>query len=412
MQVGFDARGRWSAYGYLQDTVSKADSRQANGRYGVGGSYMVSKKLRIDTEISDGDQGVGGVLGTSYMHSDRTSFYLNYALENERTSNGLSPTRGAEGSLVSGMKTRLSDSTSIYLEERYQHGSTMTGLTHATGINLAPTERWNLAANTDIGTLKDLTTGAETERVAGGFRIGYGIENLQLATGIEYRDDESEQTDASVTTRKTWLYRNTFRWQMNPSSRLLGKLNFSTSDSSEGAFFDGEYTEAVVGYAFRPVRHDRLNALVKYTFFHNMPTSDQVTQSNAAAEYIQKSHVAAVDLTYDLTASWSIGGKYAHRIGEISLDRENPDFFNNSASLYVLRTDWRFRDKWELLLEGRMLEMPDLEEQRAGALLAVSRYVGSHFKVGAGYNFTDFSDDLTDLNYDHQGIFLNLTGAF
>jgi flagellar motor protein MotB len=402
MQVGFDARGRWSAYGYLQDTVSKADSRQANGRYGVGGSYMVSKKLRIDTEISDGDQGVGGVLGTSYMHSDRTSFYLNYALENERTSNGLSPTRGAEGSLVSGMKTRLSDSTSIYLEERYQHGSTMTGLTHATGINLAPTERWNLAANTDIGTLKDLTTGAETERVAGGFRIGYGIENLQLATGIEYRDDESEQTDASVTTRKTWLYRNTFRWQMNPSSRLLGKLNFSTSDSSEGAFFDGEYTEAVVGYAFRPVRHDRLNALVKYTFFHNMPTSDQVTQSNAAAEYIQKSHVAAVDLTYDLTASWSIGGKYAHRIGEISLDRENPDFFNNSASLYVLRTDWRFRDKWELLLEGRMLEMPDLEEQRAG----------SHFKVGAGYNFTDFSDDLTDLNYDHQGIFLNLTGAF
>jgi len=58
-----------------------------------------------------------------------------------------------------------------------------------------------------------------------------------------------------------------------------------------------------------------------------------------------------------------------------------------------------------------MLEMRDLEEQRAGALVAVSRRIGDHFKVGAGYNFTDFSDDLTDLSYDHRGFFLNLTGA-
>jgi len=29
-------------------------------------------------------------------------------------------------------------------------------------------------------------------------------------------------------------------------------------------------------------------------------------------------------------------------------------------------------------------------------------------KVGAGYNFTDFSDDLTDLRYDDKGVFVNL----
>ena len=46
-----------------------------------------------------------------------------------------------------------------------------------------------------------------------------------------------------------------------------------------------------------------------------------------------------------------------------------------------------------------MLDMPDLNEQRSGALLAVYRYVGDHFKVGVGYNFTDFSDDLTDLSF-------------
>ena len=412
LQLGFDARGKWNAYGFLQDTLSKDDSREANGRFGVGGSYMISEKLRLDMEVSDGDLGPGTRIGSSYLHSERTSFYMNYALENERTDNGLRGGQGPQGSLVSGMKTRLSDSTSIFLEERYQHGSSLTGLTHATGVQLIPTERWNLSLTTDIGTLKDQMTGAETDRRAGGVSIGFGTETIQLSSGVEYRNDKEQQLDSSTNKRKTWLNRNTFRWQMNPSGRLLGKLNFSTSDSSQGAFFDGEYTEAVLGYAYRPVRHDRLNALVKYTYFFNVPTTSQVTQSNAAAMYLQKSHIAALDITYDLTSRLSIGGKYAHKIGQISLDRDVPDFFDNSANLYVLRTDWRFRPQWELLLEGRLLEMTDLGEQRAGTLVALSRYFGEHFKLGAGYNFTDFSDDLTDLNYDHQGLFLNFTGAF
>ena len=48
---------------------------------------------------------------------------------------------------------------------------------------------------------------------------------------------------------------------------------------------------------------------------------------------------------------------------------------------------------------------------RRGALLVVSRSLGSHVKLGIGYNFTDFSDDLTDLDFDHRGAFLSLTGA-
>ena len=205
--------------------------------------------------------------------------------------------------------------------------------------------------------------------------------------------------------------RNNFKWQATPSSRLLGKLNMSDSESSDGNFYDGGYTEAVLGYAFRPVSHDRLNTLMKYTYFFNMPTTDQVTLNNTASEYIQKSHIAAVDVNYDLTRTFSVGGKYAYRLGELSLDRENEQFFDNSAALYVLRSDWQFRTNWEVLVEGRLLDMPDLDERRAGGLLTISRYVGDHVKVGLGYNFADFSDDLTDLSYDHRGLFLNLTGA-
>jgi predicted porin len=183
------------------------------------------------------------------------------------------------------------------------------------------------------------------------------------------------------------------------------------SDSSEGEFFDGGFTEVVAGAAFRPVKHDRLNALAKYTWFSNMPTTDQVGTLGSSSQFIQRSHVASLDVSYDLTPRWSIGGKYAYRRGEVALDRVNPDFFDNSAHLYILRTDYRFLKSWEVLGEGRMLDMPDLDERRAGALFTLYRYFGDHFKVGIGYNFTDFSEDLTDLSYDHHGFFFNVVGS-
>ncbi len=411
LQIGYDSKDTWSTYAFVQDTLSVTGDREENARAGVGGSHRISDRLQVDAEVSDGDLGVGGRVGTNYLHSDRTSLYLNYALENERTDNALRSMRGSEGNLVTGVKSRLADSTSVFLEERYQHNDSTTGLTHATGISFAPTENWNLGINTDIGTLQDVQTGAETKRLAGGIQIGFAFDALQFSSGIEYRDDDAEQPDLARSTRTTWLFRNNFKYQLNPGSRLLGKLNHSVSDSSLGTFYEGGYTEGVLGYAYRPVHHDRLNTLVKYTYFYNVPTTGQITLQNIAAEFIQKSHVASVDVTYDITPAISIGGKYAYRLGQISLDRENPEFFSNNANLYVVRSDIRFWENWEFLVEGRLLHMPDLDEQRTGALTAISRYLGDHLKIGLGYNFTDFSDDLTDLSYDHHGVFINLTGA-
>src|SRR5262249_56453843 len=129
--------------------------------------------------------------------------------------------------------------------------------------------------------------------------------------------------------------------------RLIGKLDHSVSDSSLGDFYAGGYTEAVVGYAYRPVRNDRLNAIAKYTYFYNVPTMGQVGLQNTAAEFLQKSHIAALDVNYDLTANWSVGSKYAYRIGQESLDRVNPKFFANPAQLAVARVDWRFPKGWD-----------------------------------------------------------------
>ncbi|MGB5722559.1 MAG: OmpA family protein, partial [Woeseiaceae bacterium] len=97
LQVAYDSKSAWNMYAFTQDTLSVTGDREENARNGVGGSYRLSEKLRMDAEVSDGDLGMGGRLGTNYMHSNNTSMYLNYALEDERTDNGSRTLHGSEG---------------------------------------------------------------------------------------------------------------------------------------------------------------------------------------------------------------------------------------------------------------------------------------------------------------------------
>src|SRR6266851_3468949 len=232
-QVKFDPSDSWSAYGFVQDTVAASGGREDNGRVGAGGSYRLTKRFRIDGEASDGQLGPGGKVGTSFLYSERTNLYLNYSLENERTDNG-QLLRGSQGNLVSGAKTRLSDSSSVYVEERYQNGSSLAGLTHATGINLTANEQWNFGGSAEFGKLRDSQTGADTDRKAAGVRVGYGFDKMQFSSGIEYRRDDAEQLDRTHTERTMWLFRNNFKFQLTPDWRVIGKLDHSVSDSSLG----------------------------------------------------------------------------------------------------------------------------------------------------------------------------------
>jgi flagellar motor protein MotB len=407
VRLTYDSRKRWSAYGFAQQSLQTTDDREENNRIGAGGSVRLTDRFKALGEVSDGNLGASARLGTEYLYSDRTTLYLNYALENERSDNGL---RARKGSLVSGFRNRYSDSVSVYLEERYTHGDVPTGLMHSTGVDLAPNDRLNFGANLDYGTLVDHQTGATLDRTAAGVRTGYGFDQLKITSAVEYRVDDAEQPDTSTTKRTSWLLKNSFKYQMTADGRLIGTFNYSQSDSSQGTFYDGSYTEAVIGYAYRPVNFDRLNALVKYTYFYNLPAVDQVTATGTATSTIQRSHIAAIDVMYDLTSRWTLGGKYAYRQGEVSQDRVNPTFFANRAHLYVLRADWHVLHNWDALLEGRRLDLPDARESRDGVLVALYRHLGEHIKVGAGYNFSNFSDDLTDLSYKHQGLFINLVG--
>ncbi len=408
-RLQYDSRARWTTYGFVQETVQKSGNREDNGRIGAGGSLRMTDRFNIVGEVSEGDQGTGGKFGTEYLYSDRTTLYSNYTLENERTDNGV---RARKGNMATGFRTRYSDSGSVYFEERYTHGDVPTGLTHSTGVKLVAFDRLNFGANVDLGTLKDPYTSAKLERTAVGVSAGYGFDKLKIASALEYRIDNIQQPDTSFSKRTSWLLKNSLKYQLSEDWRIIGKFNYAASESSMGDSYNGDYTEAVLGYAYRPVQDDRLDALVKYTYFYNVPATDQITGADTACDFVQRSHIVSMDAMYDLTSRWTVGGKYAFRYGQVAQDRENPEFFDSRAHLFVLRADWHFLFRWDVLLEGRMLDLPDAQDSRSGVLVGLYRQLGNHIKMGFGYNFSDFSDDLTQLDYKHQGLFINLIGKF
>ena len=412
LQLGYDSGASWRTYGFVQDTLSKSEERPDNGRFGTGGSYRMTERFRVDAEVSDGDLGAGGRLGTNYLYSERTTPVpeLRAGERAHRQRPARRPPRQPDlrhEAPPVGLRAACSSRSATRRRIR------MSGLTHATGMTLAPNERWNFGANTDIGTLTDDADRREDRSRSR--RRPHGL-RLRGRAAVERRRVSTRQDASSpilaMSERTTWLFRNSFKFQLNPDWRVVGKFNHAKSESSLGQFYDGGYTEAVLGYGYRPVaqrpaeRAGQVHVLLQ--------RADDGAGDAARTRWRSSSRRAtsrALDLTYDLTDAWSIGGKYAYRLGQVSLDRETAAVLRQPRAALHPAHRPAVRGDWEGLLEGRMLDMPDLNEQRSGALVAVYRYVGKHFKVGAGYNFTDFSEDLTDLSFRHEGVFINMIGS-
>lgn len=416
-EARYDSKANWTSYGFAQGTAAKNGNREENNRVGAGGSVRPTDRVTVDGEVSVGNKGPGAKVGTDYLVSDRTNVYTAYTYEDARSDNGVSARRG---NWNTGMRSRYTDTVSVYGEERYTHGDVPTGLTHTFGVDYTPDERWNFGGNIEAGTLEDKKTGAETERRAIGVVAGYNFGAVVYSAAIEYRNDITQNPATAATSdRITWLMKNNLRYQVDSDWRFLAKANFSESTSTLGDLFSGNFTEIVAGYGYRPIDNDRWNTLFKYTYFYNVPFGDltttdpltgQVVAGSTAIDFIQKSHILSLDTVYDLTQRWSLGGKYAYRLGQVSQDRVNPEFFDSRASLYILRADWHFTHRWDALIEGRLLDLPDAQDSRMGSLVALYRHIGENVKIGVGYNFTDFSDDLTNLSYNSHGVFVNFVG--
>lgn len=398
----------YEVYALGQATLHRDKDRDANNRGGLGGRYDVTDRVSLNGEATAGDGGWGGKAGAEYRASDRTTYYTNYALDTDRTDNGY---RGRQSNLAIGGKSRYTDALSVFAEQRRQNiDNGPSGLIHSFGLDLAANDRWNWGARFERGTISDPDTG-DFLRNALSFSTGYHKDKIKYAGNFEWRDEYGDH----IGQRTSWLVRNNLSYQTTPDWRFLGAFNFALSESGLGSDLNADFTEIKLGYAYRPVENDRLNALFKYTYLDDQGSPAQVGADGVThiSGYEQRSHVLAVDAIYDLTAKLAVGGKFGYRIGMLKDNSAiDPQWFSSQAWLAIARVDYHVIYAWDVMAEMRYLDAQEAGDAKYGALLGLYRHINENIKLGVGYNFTDFSDDLTDMSYRSRGVFFNAIAKF
>jgi hypothetical protein len=209
-----------------------------------------------------------------------------------------------------------------------------------------------------------------------------------------------------------WLLRNNLSYAVDPDWRIVAQANLARADNESPSVRVAEFTDLVAGLAFRPTNNERFNALVRLEYYEDKGPVGQVTGSGQTQSPKQVSSIISADFNFDLSEHLTLGAKYGYRHGKVSLSRDSDTFVSSNAHLAIIRLDYTVARNWDVLAEARGLWVTEAKDMRLGALGAIYRHLGNNVKIGVGYSWSDFSDDLTDQSYTSHGPFLNLLGKF
>ncbi|EGG28347.1 Flagellar motor protein [Aequoribacter fuscus] len=186
--------------------------------------------------------------------------------------------------------------------------------------------------------------------------------------------------------------------------KVTGAQAVDLSRVAEAARF-GEFD---LGFAYRPVETNRFNALAMVSYIYDL---DPINQ-NGGMYADEKGVVYSFEGLYALTDSLKVGGKIAHKRSSIRVDRDSGAFIDATTDLRILRERYHLVWKLDALAEYRWLEVDEIGDEKQGGLLGLEVQLSPNFSIGGGYNFTEFNDRLTALDYDAKGWFINISGHF
>lgn len=394
VQAAYDVSDVLSVYGSVQGTVDKNGSYQSNDLLTIGIDGKLGPRLSFNAETSSGDAGNLLQGGADYRVSDKYSVYLNQSLSTDRTDRHRNTT-------TIGQRHTVNSKLKVFTEHQFTDEDQRAGLGHTFGFDFRPTEHTVANASYQVADFSD-DSGGTTDRDAVTLGFGYKRDKTHASTRLEFRHDKSDSVDT-----EQWLTANSLNYSMSPSLRLQGKLNVSKTTDRLNNSDNARFTEAGLGFAYRPVRNDRLNMLGRLTHLYDLPPLSQ--QATTADE---KALVGSLEFAYQVNRLWEAGGKIAHKDAQIRVDREDGDWIENDATLLASRLRYHLVFKWDALVQYHWLQSDASDDLSHGALLSLGKHVGENVKFAVGYNFTRFDDNLVDQDYDVNGWFVNLVGKY
>ena len=395
--------GKDKVYLIQQVSLSHSDNVEADNKTTIGYETQIKDYLKANIEGIAGNRGSGFNGGLAWDVNPRTQLYSRYETDLDSTS-------GKSHTMTFGGNWKMTDKTQIYSERQFINRSTERSTADVYGVKYKPSqsEAWDISYSVEEARNNSIVQKhtSLTTRNVGSIAYSYKGKSAEGFHRLEYRREKGNDDLRQIVTT------NRVKTVERDGWSLLGQLDYAHTSGS-GADL-ANYQEFAFGFAYRPVRNDRFNLFGKVTYIGGLePDSQFISTSNGdiTNDYEQKSVVYAVEGVYEISSKWEVAFKAAKRDGRMRQKGES-EWLSSGAELYAVRANYSLNKHWDALVEYRTLRVATANDHKDGWLAAIYRKVGSNAKVGVGYNWTDYNDDLTRLNYNSHGWFVNIVGTW
>lgn len=372
-----------------QETFSGAQ----NDRSAIGIDYRVLAGLTLEASAAQGtlgDSAQGGALLT--LNGNRL-----YVTERQTRDSS-----GSSSATIAGVESPVGASARIFSE--YQWERSAAGDRNLSLIGAQ--SQWDVSSGLTLllaGEMADIeaTTGPVSRSTLAAGLAYSRLPKLKASTRNELR------SETGTADRAQYLTTNLVELRVLPDISLLGKYRFSrTRDRKLGAD-EAKFEERSIGVAYRPVATDRFNALSRYTRL----TDDRAPAPGSAVAG-SLTDVASLEWSWDVTRDVEWVEK-----GAVRKKREDDGSgalpLTTHTTLAISRLNIRLWSRIAAGLEYRTLAQREARDRQAGWLAELLWKATPNFRLGMGYNFTDFSDnEFSDNDYSVHGWFFRMQAKY
>jgi len=412
-KLGYRLENGWLPYFKGQVT----GGGKPNTQYGGGVEAVIKDKGTVRVEQMTGKLGDSARIGFETQTKEGGNIYSH--IESSPKSDGI----GRAVNTTIGSSQQVSENSRVYSERQISTYRTGDKNGNIVGYNTDLSDQWKLDVSGERSRIRDLNDISEiknnpdvvsdilnVERTAGALQLSYqDNDRLRVSNRFEARFDRGNIR------RYQWLTAHELDWKISQDYRFKTKLNQSmTTRTGDPGNRDASFTELNIGVSYRPVKHNRLNIISRYTWMRDFGLAGQFENLDFAGVRIDEtSQILGLEGIYDFSRWISFAQKLGYKFGNIRSGASG-DWINSRTFLTVSRLNFHVTRKWDIAAEYRIrFDQELLQTVQDGILLELDREILEYIRFGIGYNFTDFDDDLRNSNsYRSHGFFTRVSGKF
>ena len=217
---------------------------------------------------------------------------------------------------------------------------------------------------------------------------------IKLSTRLEIRFDDTDEW-LGQRDKKQILALNNLSYQLNQDLTLQFRFNYSITEDLIFKATEAEFMEASFGAAYRPLSKRWLAILFKASSRFEQRPVDLAIERPEVEEMSVLSLIPITELPYN----FQLVEKIAYKRSALIIENLLPTV--SHSVLWINRLNYHLTRTWDIGAEYRFLRNTLAQSTQHGALFELNYIIKDSLRIGAGYNFTQFTDD-EFARYDEQ----------